>query len=58
MYEFFEISSFFYNKDGWTPCNSLCQDNWGKPAPERLNPFWILTKQEMMEWKWHQLDHM
>jgi len=20
--------------------------------------FWILTKQEMMGWEWHQLDHM
>jgi len=24
-----------------------------KPAPER-----ILTKQEMMSWQWHQLDHV
>jgi len=21
-------------------------------------PFWILMKQEMMGWQWHQLDHM
>jgi len=21
-------------------------------------PFWILMKQEMMWWQWHQLDHM
>jgi len=21
-------------------------------------PFWILLEQEMMEWQWHQLDHM
>jgi len=21
-------------------------------------PFWILMKQEMMEWQWHQLDHL
>jgi len=20
--------------------------------------FWILMKQEMMRWQWHQLDHM
>jgi len=25
---------------------------------EKGNPFWILIKQELMEWKWHQLDHM
>jgi len=31
--------------------------NMGKPAPER-KPFWILMKQEMMGWQWHQLDHM
>jgi len=30
----------------------------GKPAPERQNQFWILMKQEMMGWQWHQLDHM
>jgi len=23
-----------------------------------VKPFWILTKQEMMERQWHQLDHM
>jgi len=21
-------------------------------------PFWILLKQDMMEWQWHQLGHM
>jgi len=35
------------------------QDNWGNPALERLNenPIWILMKQVIMEWQWHQLDH-
>jgi len=23
-----------------------------------VKPIWILMKQEMMEWQWHQLDHM
>jgi len=23
-----------------------------------VKPFWILIKQEMMGWQWHQLDHM
>jgi len=23
-----------------------------------VKPIWILIKQEMMEWQWHQLDHM
>jgi len=27
--------------------HTLCQE-----------PFWILMKQEMMGWQWHQLDHM
>jgi len=29
------------------------QDNLGKPVL-----FWILMKQKMMVWQWHQLDHM
>jgi len=33
------------------------QDNLGKAAVES-KPFWILMKQEMMGWQWHQLDYM
>jgi len=25
---------------------------------QKDKPFWILMKQEMMGWQWHQLDHM
>jgi len=25
---------------------------------QKGKPFWILLKQEMMEWQCHQLDHM
>jgi len=25
---------------------------------QKSKPFWILLKQEMMGWQWHQLDHM
>jgi len=25
---------------------------------QKGKPFWILMKQEMMGWQWHQLDHM
>jgi len=32
----------------------LFQENLGKPAPQ-TGP-WILMKQEMMGWQWHQLD--
>jgi len=24
----------------------------------KVKPIWILMKQEMMGWQWHQLDHM
>jgi len=27
-------------------------------ATRKVKPFWILLEQEMMEWQWHQLDHM
>jgi len=36
----------------------LSQSNLGKPAPKRLKPIWILMKQEMMGWQWHQLNHV
>jgi len=26
--------------------------------PKTAKSFWILMKQEMMRWQWHQLDHM
>jgi len=25
---------------------------------QKGKPFWILMKQEMMVWQWHQLDHV
>jgi len=25
---------------------------------QKSEPFWILLEQEIMEWQWHQLDHM
>ena len=25
---------------------------------QKDKPFWLLLKQEMMGWQWHQLDHM
>jgi len=36
---------------------AFCQNNLGKPAPERQTILDLL-EQEMMEWQWHQLDHM
>jgi len=32
-------------------------DNLGMPA-QKIKLFWILMKQEMMRWQWHQSDHM
>jgi len=36
----------------------LIEDNLGKLATEKVEPIWILMKQEMMGWQRHQLDHM
>jgi len=30
----------------------------GKAGTRKVNPVWILMKQEMMAWQWRQLDHM
>jgi len=30
----------------------------GQAGTWKLKPVWILMKQEMMGWQWHQLDHM
>jgi len=27
-------------------------------STRKVKPVWILMKQEMMRWQWHQLDHM
>jgi len=27
-------------------------------STRKVKPFWILMKQEMMRWQWHQLHHM
>jgi len=27
-------------------------------STRKVKPIWILMKQEMMGWQWHQLDHM
>jgi len=29
-----------------------------KASTRNIKPIWILMKQEMMGWQWHQLDHM
>jgi len=30
----------------------------GYAGPRQNKPFWILTKQKIIGWQWHQLDHM
>jgi len=29
-----------------------------KASIRKIKPIWILMKQEMITWQWHQLDHM
>jgi len=40
------------------PFNSLFSRTTWVSRHQRGKPFWILLKQEMMGWQWHQLDHM
>jgi len=48
------------------PCNGLFSRTTWVNQHRNGEPFWILLaqkvsvlmKQEMMEWQWHQLDHM
>jgi len=30
----------------------------GQTGTKKVKPMWILMNQELMRWKWHQLDHM
>ena len=38
--------------------NSLFSRTTWVSQHQKGKPFWILLKQEMMGWQWHQLDHM
>jgi len=41
------------------PFNELfSRTTWVIVGTTKVKPFWILMKQEMMEWQWHHLDHM
>ena len=40
------------------PFNSLFSKKIWVSRHQKGKPFWILRKQEMMRWQWHQLDHM
>jgi len=35
-----------------------CPGQPGQEGTRKVKPVWILSKQEMMGWQWHQLDHM
>jgi len=40
------------------PFNSLFSRTTWVSRHQKGKPFWILLKQEIMTWQWHQLDHM
>jgi len=40
------------------PFNSLFSGTTWVSRHQKGKPFWILLKQEMVGWQWHQLDHM
>jgi len=40
------------------PFNSIFSRTTWESRYQKGKPFWILLKQEMMGWQWHQLDHM
>jgi len=40
------------------PFNGLFPRTTWVNRHQKGEPFWILLKQEMMGWQWHQLDHM
>jgi len=40
------------------PFNSLFSRTKWINSHHKGKPFWIIMKQEMMGWQWHQLDHM
>ena len=40
------------------PFNGLFSTTTWVSRHQKGKPFWILMKQEMMGWQWHQLDHM
>jgi len=40
------------------PFNGIFSRTTWVSQHQKVKPFWILMKQEMMGWQWHQLDHM
>jgi len=40
------------------PFNGLSARTTWVSQHQKGKPFWILLEQEMMRWRWHQLDHM
>jgi len=40
------------------PFNGLFSRTSWVSGQQKGKPFWILMKQEMMGWQWHQLNHM
>jgi len=38
--------------------NGLFSRQPARASIRKVKSFWILTKQEMLGWQWHQLDHL
>ena len=52
----FDSTLFFFTP--LNPFHSLFSRTTWVSWHKKCKPFWILMKQEMMGWQWHQLDHM
>jgi len=49
---------FLPSKTDRQPFNGLCSRTTWVSWHEKVKPFRILMKQEILWWQWHQLDHM
>ena len=52
------IQVFNQAKTDRRPLNTSFLGQPGKAGNRKVKPIWILVKQEMIGWQWHQLDHM
>jgi len=51
---------YLQNNGLWSlhPFNGIFARSTWVSRQQKSKPFWILLKQEMTRWQWHQLDHM
>jgi len=46
------------SKENYIGLMAFCYRTAWVSRHQKGKPFWILPEQEMMDWQWHQLDHM